>query len=78
MRETQEQLLSQAMQSVAGLLIAPVQGIALTLLYFDLRVRREGLDIVAQATEQGYRLAPDPFGDISSEHALRRSRRRRG
>jgi hypothetical protein len=74
-RETSEQLLSQTAQSVAGLLLAPLQGITLTLLYYDVRVRREGLDLVAQATEEGYPLAPDPFGDISSEQALRRSRR---
>jgi hypothetical protein len=71
---TQEQLLNQAAQSVAGLLIGPLHGIALTLLYFDVRVRREGLDLVATAADQGYPLAPDPFGDVSSESALQMSR----
>jgi hypothetical protein len=75
-RAMQQQVFSQAAQSVAALLIVPMNGIALTLLYYDVRVRREGLDLAAKAIEQGYPLAPDPFGDISSETALRRQRRR--
>ena len=53
----------QAISSVVGILLAPILGIATTLLYYDLRVRREGLDIVAQAESIGFPLVPDAFGD---------------
>jgi hypothetical protein len=41
--------------TVIGALINPVQMIAITLLYFDLRVRKEGLDLeqLARATSPG-------------------------
>ena len=54
------------------MLFAPLYGIAITLLYFDIRVRREGLDIVALAERIEHPLAPDPFGDMTSEQARRR------
>ena len=53
-------------------MILPLEGIARSLLYFDIRVRREGLDVVAQAIEQDYPLLDDPFGDITSEEARQR------
>ena len=76
----QQSLVSQALSSVATLLLAPVGAIAATLLYYDVRVRREGFDLVAQAEAMDYPLAPDPFGDVSSEQARQRLARneRRG
>ena len=51
---------------ISLLLVAPISGIGATLLYYDLRVRREGIDIEAAAQDMGYRLAPDPFGGASA------------
>jgi hypothetical protein len=48
----------QAATALAALFLAPLKGIALTLLYFDCRVRREGLDITALAAETDVPLAP--------------------
>ena len=46
------------------LLLLPLPAIATTLLYYDLRVRREGLDVEAEAAAWGVPLAPDPFGGV--------------
>jgi hypothetical protein len=59
-----EFVIGQAASAVSDLLLAPLSGIALTLLYFDLRVRREGLDLEVLATETGVTLLPDYFGGI--------------
>ncbi len=48
----------QAATAVSALFLAPLHSIALTLLYFDCRVRREGLDLVALAAETDVPLAP--------------------
>jgi hypothetical protein len=48
----------QAATAISALFLAPLRGIALTLLYFDCRVRREGLDLVALADETDVPLAP--------------------
>ncbi len=45
-------------------LIAPLPAIATTLLYYDLRVRREGLDIESEAQAWDVALAPDPFQGV--------------
>lgn len=55
------QLLTVAIMAV---LIAPLPAIATTLLYYDLRVRREGLDIESEANVWGVTLAPDPFQGV--------------
>ena len=47
--------------SIMTVLVAPLPAIATTLLYYDLRVRREGLDLESEAIEWGVELAPDPF-----------------
>ncbi|MDX1934590.1 MAG: hypothetical protein SFU56_18480 [Capsulimonadales bacterium] len=73
--QTQKTLLEGALGGIVNLMLAPVSGVALALLYFDIRVRREGLDMVARAKSEGITLAPDPFGDVSSEEALKLSRR---
>jgi hypothetical protein len=54
--------LTLSILGISLLLVAPITGIGATLLYYDLRVRREGIDIEAAAEEMGYPLAPDPFG----------------
>jgi hypothetical protein len=59
-RQMREFAVKQAAESLGDILIAPLAPIAVTLLYYDLRVRREGLDIEAQAAVIGYPLAPDP------------------
>lgn len=61
---------------LAIVLVAPLLGIASTLLYYDLRVRREGIDIEAAAFEQGYPLAPDYFGGIAANPTGRTTGRR--
>ena len=73
----QQQMLSSAIESVAQLLIAPFSGIALSLMYYDIRVRQEGFDMVAQAEDMGVTLAPDPFGDLPSAQAALRDRKTR-
>ncbi len=50
---------------ISLLLVSPINGIGAALLYYDLRVRREGIDIEAAAEDMGYPLAPDPFGGAS-------------
>lgn len=62
--ETRNIILTQAVQAVGTLLAAPITPIAMTLLYYDLRVRREGLDMEAEAAEIGFPLAPDAFGGV--------------
>lgn len=63
-RELRGNLIGPLLSGMAGALLAPVQTITLTLLYFDLRVRHEGMDMEAQADAAGIPLAPDPFGGI--------------
>lgn len=72
-RELRNALLSQSVSTVVSILLAPLAPIATTLLYYDVRVRREGLDMEAQAAAIGYPLAPDPFGGIPSEVARRQA-----
>ena len=71
----QKSILSQSATSLVGVFLAPVGFIASTLLYYDLRVRREGLDISVAAQETGVVLAPDPFGDAPSEAVSRKMAR---
>ena len=61
-KEIQEFTVNLVSSSVITLLLAPLPGIALTLLYYDLRVRREGLDVESEARKNGLVLADDPFG----------------
>ena len=63
-------LLTNVAESVGTILLAPIAPLALTFFYWDLRVRREGLDIEAQADEIGYPLAPDAFGQLPSERVV--------
>jgi hypothetical protein len=77
-QQTQRTMWAETLTSIVSLLLAPLSSIALTLLYYDLRVRREGFDIIARAEEVGYPLAPDPFGDISSEEVRQRTQQMRG
>ncbi len=63
-QQMRELVLSQVAQALGVILLAPLGPIAITLQYYDLRVRREGLDIEAQATQMGVPLAPDAFGGI--------------
>ena len=74
----QRTVLSQSLSSIGTLLLEPLGTLATTLLYYDLRVRREGLDISTAAQEAGVALAPDPFGDLSSEAAYRQTYRATG
>ena len=67
----QKTLVSQSATGLVGIFLAPVGFIATTLLYYDLRVRREGLDIAVAAQETGVTLAPDPFGDAPSTQVSR-------
>ena len=71
----QKTVLSQSATSLVSIFLAPVGFIASTLLYYDLRVRREGLDITYAAQETGVTLAPDPFGDAPSESVSRKMAR---
>jgi hypothetical protein len=52
-----QQLISGAVTTVVALLYAPIQLIAITLYYFDLRVRKEGYDL---ETAMAQRYAPYP------------------
>jgi len=61
--QAQQMVLKQAFSAVVGLLLYPLTPIATTLLYYDLRVRREGFDLASEARRIGYDLAPDPFGE---------------
>jgi hypothetical protein len=71
-KSARQALLNQVASAVAFMLLAPLYGIGMTLLYFDIRVRREGLDIVALAERISFPLAPDPFGDMTSETARKK------
>jgi hypothetical protein len=62
-QELRKFIVNQVIGALVGVLLAPLLPLAATLLYYDLRVRREGFDIAARAAEIGYPLAPDPFGD---------------
>jgi hypothetical protein len=76
-QQVQKAVISQSLTGVIAILLAPIVSISMTLLYYDLRVRREGLDLAAAAEETGYELAPDPFGDVSSERVVQNMRRGR-
>lgn len=65
-RELREHVVKTIAQHVGAILLAPLGPLALTLLYYDLRVRREGLDLEREAEEIRYPLAPDPFGGIEA------------
>ncbi len=69
-QQTRSFLLTNVATSVGNILLAPIAPLALTFFYWDLRVRREGLDIEAQAEEIGYPLAPDAFGQLPSERVV--------
>jgi len=78
-REQQRFVLNTVSYSMIALLLAPLPGIATTLLYYDIRVRREGLDIESEAQRKGVALAPDPFGGVLNPkvpkaNALRKAR----
>jgi hypothetical protein len=47
---TTEQIIAVAEQALISVVISPVLPIGLTLLYYDTRVRTEGLDIALQST----------------------------
>ena len=63
-RESTEGVIRSVTSSVITVLIAPIPAIATSLLYYDLRVRREGLDIESEAESLHVALAPDPFGGV--------------
>ena len=65
-QEGRDFLLQQVASALASVILAPLAPIATTLMYYDLRVRREGLDIEAQAAAIGFPLAPDPFGGVAN------------
>jgi hypothetical protein len=65
--EMQEYVIEQVLRSVATLVLAPISGVATTLLYYDHRVRREGIDFDEQARSQNIEMAPDYFGGIGTE-----------
>ncbi len=64
--------------SLITVLVAPLPAIATTLLYYDLRVRREGLDIESEAATWGIPLAPDPFGGVLSPKNPKQAKPPRG
>ena len=76
-REQQTSLMMKSANGIITILLKPIGAIALTLLYFDLRVRREGIDLAAQAKERSVELAADPFGDLSSTRVVRDQQRGR-
>jgi hypothetical protein len=47
-------------RTLPELLVYPVAQIAVTLLYYDLRVRREGFDIALAARRRGQEVANTP------------------
>lgn len=51
---------TQGAAAVAALFLSPLKAVAVTLIYFDTRVRKEALDIVALAQERGVALAEEP------------------
>jgi hypothetical protein len=69
-RQMREFVLDSVANSLGTIFLAPIAPLALTFFYWDLRVRREGLDIEAQAEEIGYPLAPDAFGQLPSERVV--------
>lgn len=52
--------IASALGQVVGAVVSPILQIAIVLVYFDLRVRKEGLDLFQQA----YQLAPPPAAPI--------------
>jgi hypothetical protein len=74
-QQTRETMVTQMVEALATTLIAPLTPIALTLAYFDARVRREGLDVVAQARQADFPIADDPFGDATSAAIVALQRR---
>lgn len=63
-QQVQMMIFQQVIQGIASALLFPLPAIAITLLYFDVRVRHEGLDMITQAEAAGVPLAPDPFGGV--------------
>lgn len=59
-KNTAQFVSGQAAQAVGSLFLAPLRGVAVTLLYFDGRVRTEGLDLEELAKETGVALAESP------------------
>jgi len=57
-KDLREFMLTSAANSLCRYLIAPVGALAASLLYVDLRIRREALDLVTEAQEQGVPLQP--------------------
>ena len=51
---------SQGAAAIAALFLSPLNAVAVTLIYFDTRVRKEALDLVALAEESGVALAEVP------------------
>jgi len=74
--ETSEKIVATIANAAISLIIAPLPAIATTLLYYDLRVRREGLDIESDATTHGVTLAPDPFGGVLNPKVPKPARRK--
>ena len=62
--EATKHIVTTVSSSIITILFTPLSAIATTLLYYDLRVRREGLDIESEAEEWNVPLAPDPFGGV--------------
>lgn len=52
-KDLREFLITAASNSLCRYLVAPVGALATALLYLDLRIRREALDLVTEAQEQG-------------------------
>ena len=75
--EAQKFIVEQAAGGLTFLIAEPLIGIALTLLYFDLRVRREGIDLASEAIEKNITLAQDPFGDLPSARVVRQQNQAR-
>jgi len=63
-KELVQRIVNIVASSLITVISAPLATIAMTLLYYDLRVRREGLDIESEAADWGVELAPDPFGGV--------------
>jgi hypothetical protein len=77
-REQQRFVVNLVSGSLIALLLAPLPGIATTLLYYDIRVRREGLDIESEAARRGVALAPDPFGGVLNPKVPKQKSGRKG
>ena len=65
--QMQEYVIKGVLNAIVTLLLAPVSGVATTLLYYDHRVRREGIDMEEQAQAQNIEMASDYFGGIGTE-----------